>query len=297
MPDPATKKRLIAQRLPELQGLLDPCRLCPRNCLVVRTRGEAGECGILDKVVVSSIGLHRGNEFLISGYNGSGNIFAAGCNLHCVYCQNWDVSQDRNGRAMEAAELARHMLLLQDHGAHNINCVTPTHVVPMLLEAFMIACGDGLHLPLVYNTSGYDALATLQLLDGIVDVYLPDMKYGNAEIALRYSDVEDYPRHNQAAVLEMYRQVGPLQRDEHGVAARGVLVRHLVLPNGLGSSEKILNFLDETVPGPVDVNIMQQYRPCWQAARYPELNQHITDVEFDAVVALARGKNTLRLVE
>jgi len=297
MVDVEGKIKRIRERLPELFDRLDPCRLCPRNCAAARRHGEVGECGIEDQLVVSSIGLHHGNEYPISGYQGSGNIFLTGCSLHCVYCQNWDVSQARHGRKMSAAEVAQAMLNLQAVGAHNINPVTPTHMVPMLLEALLLASEKGLKLPLTYNTSGYDALEVIELLDGIVDIYLPDMKYADAENGLRFSTVQDYPMHNQAAVREMHRQVGPLEFDENGVAVHGLLVRHLVLPGDLGGSEKIFTFLDEELPGPVYVNVMAQYRPCYKAGEFGELARRITQSEFEEAVQRAREKKTLRLIE
>ena len=213
-----------------------------------RRQGELGECGIGDELIVSSIGLHHGEEFPISGVRGSGTIFLAGCNLHCIFCQNADISQMRFGKPMSTEELAYEMLNLQESGAHNINWVSPTHVVPMLAEALMIAWDEGLRIPLVYNSGGYDSLEVLALLDGIVDIYMPDMKYGDAETAKRLSDINDYPHHNQAAVREMYRQVGPLVCDNQGIAKRGLLVRHLVLPGNLSGSEQVFSFLDEELP-------------------------------------------------
>jgi putative pyruvate formate lyase activating enzyme len=291
------KIRLLRERLPELYERSDPCKLCPRRCLVHRRAGEAGECGLADLPVVSSIGLHHGNERPISGDRGSGNIFISGCSLHCLYCQNWEISQAREGRRMTPTELADAMLDLQDLGAHNINVVTPTHVVSWIAEALLLAMEKGLRLPLVYNTSGYDLVKTIALLDGIVDVYLPDMKYGDAETALRFSDVAEYPTFNQLAVREMFRQVGPLVRDEQGVAVRGVLVRHLVLPENLGNFEKICDFLDREIPGEVYVNVMAQYRPCYRAASVPSLSRRLHDSEYEAARATALARKSLRLIE
>jgi len=288
---------LLRERLAALYDRSDPCKLCPRRCLVHRREGEAGECGLADLPVVSSIGLHHGNERPISGYRGSGNIFISGCSLHCVYCQNWEISQAREGRRMTPAELADAMLKLQGLDAHNINVVTPTHVVPWIAEALLLAMEKGLRLPLVYNTSGYDLVKTIAFLDGIVDIYLPDMKYGDAETAVRLSDVADYPAYNQAAVREMFRQVGPLVRDEHGVAVRGVLVRHLVLPENLGACEKTFDFLDQEIPGEVYVNLMAQYRPCYRAGSVPPMSRRLYDSEYEAACAAARARKSLRLIE
>ncbi|RPH96732.1 radical SAM protein [candidate division KSB1 bacterium] len=295
--DPEKRIRLLRERLPKLYDLLDPCTLCPRQCMVARREGEAGECGIADKLIVSTIGLHHGNEYPISGTRGSGNIFASGCNLHCVYCQNWGISQGREGRTMSANDLATAMLQLSDMGAHNINCVSPSHVVPLLMDAYLKAIEQGLRLPFVYNTGGYDSLETLQLLDGIVDIYLPDMKYADADIGQKYSDVVDYPRYNQAAVKEMHRQVGPLVRDEQGVAISGVLVRHLVLPEDTGQCGKIFDFLESEIPGPVYVNIMAQYRPCYKAASVKSLSRPLQSEEYLAARAEALQRKSLKLIE
>lgn len=291
------KIRILRERLPVLYERSDPCKLCPRRCLVHRKSGEAGECGLADLPVVSSIGLHHGNEQAISGHRGSGNIFISGCTLHCLYCQNWEISQAREGRRMTPMELAEAMLGLQSMGAHNINVVTPSHVVSWIAEALLLAMEHGLRLPLVYNTSGYDLMKTIALLDGIVDVYLPDMKYADAETARRLSDVEDYPAHNQAAVREMFRQVGALVRDERGVALRGVLVRHLVLPENTGGCDKIFDFLEREIPGEVFVNVMAQYRPCYQAGNAPPMNRRIYDSEYEAARAAALKRPSLRVIE
>jgi putative pyruvate formate lyase activating enzyme len=291
------KKRCLAERLPSLYELLDPCRLCPRCCLARRRQGELGECGIADGLVVSSVGLHHGEEFPISGYRGSGTVFLAGCNLHCVLCQNWTISQAREGEPVSVPELAQAMLSLQRAGAHNINWVTPTHVVPMLAEALLLARENGLEIPLVYNSGGYDSLEVLALLDGVVDIYMPDMKYGDAATALTLSGIEDYPRHNQAAIREMYRQVGPLESDDQGIAKRGLLVRHLVLPEDLAGSEEVFTFLDEALPGPVDVNVMAQYHPCYRANDFLALRRGLYPSEFQAALKKARDKKSIRIVD
>jgi putative pyruvate formate lyase activating enzyme len=286
----------IRERLPKLYDLLDPCRLCPRECLSSRTEGDLGECEIGDTLVVSSIGLHHGNERPISGDQGSGNIFLSGCNLKCIYCQNWEISRGKEGRRMTTAEVAQKMLMLQELSAHNINWVSPTHVVPMLVEALLQAREKGLSLPLVYNTGGYDSLETLSLLDGIVDIYLPDMKYGDAEAGLKLSGVRNYPQHNQAAVLEMQRQVGPLQLTERGVAVRGLLVRHLVLPAEMGGSDKVFDFLEQNLPPPVYVNVMAQYRPCYRAVGHPVMGRRPLASEFEHALEMAARRPSFVLV-
>jgi len=262
-----------------------------------RKVGEVGECGIRDKVIVSSVGLHHGEEFPISGYYGSGTIFLSGCNLHCIFCQNWTISQAWEGKIFSISELAQAMVNLQEAGAHNINWVSPTHVVPMLAEALLLAYENGLSIPLVFNSGGYDSLEVLALLDGIVDIYMPDMKYGDAETALKLSGIEDYPRHNQAAIREMYRQVGPLVHDENGVAESGLLIRHLVLPEGLAGSEKVFAFLEEAIPGPVDVNVMEQYHPCYRADNLPTLARRLQASEFRIVLDKAGTKSSIRIVD
>ncbi|MBU0509137.1 radical SAM protein [bacterium] len=287
----------MRERLPKLYGLLDPCRLCPRRCGVHRTSGELGECGMGGELMVSSVGLHFGEESPISGHRGSGTIFLSGCNLHCVFCQNWTISQLAEGERVTVAELAEAMLGLERSGAHNINWVSPTHMVPMLMEAFCLAGEHGLSIPLVYNSGGYDSLEVLKLLDGMVDVYMPDMKYGDAAVARRLSGVEDYPAHNQAAIREMYRQVEPLQLDASGVAVCGLLIRHLVLPENQAGSEAVFTFLDEELPGPVDVNVMAQYHPCHLAWEHPELERCPSRDEFQAALRLARSKSSIRIVD
>ncbi len=262
-----------------------------------RRHGELGQCGIGDELVVSSIGLHHGEEFPISGVRGSGTVFLAGCNLHCIFCQNADISQMRMGEPVSADKLAHAMVHLQKSGAHNINWVSPTHVIPMLAEALLIAWEEGLQIPLVYNSGGYDSLEVLELLDGIVDIYMPDMKYGDNETAKRLSGIDDYPNHNQAAVREMYRQVGPLVCDEQGIALRGLLVRHLVLPKNLAGSERIFAFLDEELLGMVDVNVMAQYHPCFRADEVPELRRRLESVEFREAVGMARRRESIRIVD
>ena len=291
------KKRLLKENLPKLYELMDPCRLCPRNCLAKRQHGELGQCGIGDELIISSIGLHHGEEFPISGVRGSGTVFLAGCNLHCIFCQNADISQMRLGEPLSVEQLAQAMVHLQKSGAHNINWVSPTHVVPMLAEALLTAWEEGLQIPLVYNSGGYDSLEVLARLDGVVDIYMPDMKYGDAETAKQLSDIEDYPHHNQATVREMYRQVGPLVCEEQGIAQRGLLVRHLVLPENLSGSEQVFSFLDEELPRVVDVNVMAQYHPCFRADEIPELRRRLEAEEFREALGMARSKKGIRVVD
>ena len=229
------------------------------------------------------------------GRNGSGTIFFSYCNLHCAFCQNYTISQLGEGSPVAQETLAAMMLSLQERGCHNINLVSPSHVVPYILDALDIAAAKGLHLPLVYNTGGYDALATLKMLDGIVDIYMPDMKYSDDKTAERLSGIKDYPKINRAAVREMHRQVGDLQLDENGIARRGLLVRHLVLPNGLAGTQEIVKFLAKEISANTYLNIMSQYRPCHKAFDIPGLDRPPQGREFDDAIKLAHQQGLYRL--
>ena len=275
--------------------ILRECRLCPRECRIDRLTGQKGKCQVTREVVVSSYGPHFGEEAPLVGGHDSGTIFFAHCNLKCVFCQNYTISQLGEGTEVTSDELAGMMLSLQTQGCHNINLVSPTHVVPHILAALEIAVRKGLSVPLVYNTGGYDSLETLCLLDGIVDIYMPDMKYSDARIAEQLSGIKDYPGANQAAVKEMHRQVGDLQMDERGVAQRGLLVRHLVLPNRLAGTEEVVRFLAQEVSRDTYLNIMAQYHPCHKAFDLPRLSRRITDKEFSEAVDLAHRYGLNRL--
>ncbi|MEO0115257.1 MAG: radical SAM protein [candidate division WOR-3 bacterium] len=268
--------------------LLKNCQLCPRECKVNRLEGEIGYCQTGRYAIVSSFGPHFGEEPELVGTNGSGTIFFAYCNLSCQYCQNYDISQLGYGQVTNANELAKMMLSLQKMGCHNINLVSPTHIVAQFLEALVIAKEKGLRLPIVYNTGGYDSIQTLRLLEGVVDIYMPDAKYSDSELAQKYSKAPDYFAINQRAIKEMYRQVGDLVTDEKGVAVRGLLVRHLVLPNRLAGSFKVLEFIANEISKDTYVNIMAQYRPCYRADRYLELARRITHFEYQEVIDYAR---------
>ncbi len=233
----------LTERAEALAWRLESCDLCPRKCGVNRLEGEIGSCGIGRESWVTSYGPHHGEERPLRGTLGSGTIFFSGCNLSCVYCQNAAISQKRTGYPVSPAELAAIMLEIQDLGCHNINLVSPTHVAAQIAQALALAAEGGLKLPLVYNTGGYDSLSTLTALEGMIEIYMPDMKYSQAQAGLHYSGVEDYPERNQAAVLEMHRQVGDLQLDGDGLAWRGLLIRHLVLPCNLAGSQQILEFI------------------------------------------------------
>jgi putative pyruvate formate lyase activating enzyme len=275
--------------------MLEECCLCPRHCEVNRLVGEKGKCRITNQALVSSYGPHFGEEAPLVGRRGSGTIFFTYCNLRCVFCQNYTISQLGEGSGVGKEELARTMLSLQTMGCHNINLVSPTHVVPYILEALELAVSGGLYLPLVYNTGGYDAVETLQLLDGIVDIYMPDMKYSDERTAERLSGIKDYPQVNRAAVREMHRQVGDLQVDEQGVAQRGLLVRHLVLPNRLAGTEEVVRFLAQEVSTNTYLNIMAQYHPCHKAFDIPQLARPVNRQKLTEAIDLAHQQDLYRL--
>jgi len=268
-------------RVEEALGHLADCDLCPRYCRVDRRDTVKGAlCHTGAQAVVHSFGPHHGEEDPLRGTRGSGTIFFAWCNLRCVYCQNWDISQKGIGREVSAQELADMMLELQAMGCHNINLVSPSHVVAQVIASVAIAAEKGLHLPLVYNTGGYDSPEALRLLDGIVDIYMPDMKYADPENARRYSRARDYVEVNRAAVKEMHRQVGDLVLDKNGIARRGLLVRHLVLPGDLAGTADVTAFLAREVSADTYVNLMDQYHPCYRADSYPPLNSSLSPEEY-----------------
>jgi putative pyruvate formate lyase activating enzyme len=293
----------LARRVAEAYARLEACDVCARGCLVNRRAGDAstaaqqGTCRTGERAKISSYGPHLGEEDPLRGWRGSGTIFFTRCNLHCQYCQNYDISQSDAGREVEPEELGAIMLELQESGCHNVNLVSPSHVVPQIMAAVLIAARAGLRLPLVYNTGGYDALATLALLDGVVDIYMPDMKYADPALAQRYSKVPNYPQVNQAAVREMHRQVGDLQIDERGLATRGLLVRHLVLPGNLAGTAEIVRFLANEISPSTYLNLMDQYRPAYKAHLYPELDRRITREEYAAAVRMAHQAGLHRLDE
>jgi putative pyruvate formate lyase activating enzyme len=259
-------------------------------------QGLAGAaCRTGDLAVVGSYGAHFGEEAPLSGRFGSGTIFFGGCNMRCLYCQNWQLSWKNDGREVSAAELAKIMLRLQDEGCHNINLVSPSHVVAQILEALVIAAERGLRLPLVYNSGGYDSPEALALLDGVIDIYMPDIKYGDSDFARKYSKVRDYVEVNDAALKEMHRQVGDLLLDDEGLAVRGLLVRHLVLPSDTAGSDRVLRFLAEEISTDTYLNIMAQSRPCYRAGEKPELDRRPTRQEVARVFELARRYGLHRL--
>jgi putative pyruvate formate lyase activating enzyme len=269
-------------------GRLEKCDVCPRACGADRLAGELGYCKSGRIAKVSSFTPYFGEEPPLVGSGGSGTIFMTGCNLACVFCQNDNISQLGAGREVSSTKLAEMMICLQEGGCHNINFVTPTHFVPQILEAVVEAVEMGLSVPLVYNSGGYDSVETLRLLDGVFDIYMPDAKYGSDAAAEKYSDAPNYTKIMKAAIREMHRQVGPLEIDDGGVAVRGLLVRHLVLPEGLAGTSEVVRFLAEEVSPETYLNVMAQYRPCYKAHNYPELSRPITLREYAEAVNLAR---------
>jgi putative pyruvate formate lyase activating enzyme len=287
----------LKRRVAEAYTRLEACDICARECGVNRRlSAEGAGCHTGERALVSSAGPHFGEEDPLVGSGGSGTIFFSWCNLRCQFCQNADISQLGYGHEVEPEELAQMMLSLQAQGCHNINFVSPSHVVPQILAGLLIAAEAGLHLPLVYNTGGYDSMTTLELLDGVVDIYMPDMKYADASVARRYSKISSYPAVNQAAVKEMHRQVGDLTLDKRGVAQRGVLVRHLVLPEGLAGTAEVVRFLRDQVSPNTYINVMAQYRPCYRANELPPLDRRLTNDEYAEAVRLAEEAG-LRLDE
>jgi len=285
----------LRERIDAALSLLESCSVCPHSCGVNRLAGDVGKCGTPREAMVSSYGPHFGEEAPLVGRHGSGTIFFTNCNLRCLFCQNYSISQLGEGQKVSKEELTYIMLFLQAKGCHNINLVSPTHVVPQILEALEPAVEAGLHLPLVYNSGGYDSVETLSILDGIVDIYMPDMKYDDEETARELSGIESYPEMNKAAIKEMYRQVGDLEINEEGVAQRGLLVRHLVLPHGLAGTKGIVNFLSKEISRNTYVNIMAQYNPCHKAFQIPNLGRRVSSTEFREALSLAQEAGLSRL--
>ena len=287
----------LRERVAQAYEHLSVCDVCAWNCDVDRRAGQVGVCRTGERARVSSYGPHLGEEDPLRGWRGSGTVFLSRCNLKCQFCQNHDISQTDAGYEVEPEQLASIMLELQTQGCHNINFVSPSHVVPQILAAVLIAAEAGLRLPLVYNTGGYDSLVMLNLLDGVVDVYMPDMKYADAEIARRYSKIPNYPQVNQTAVREMHRQVGDLQVNGMGLALRGLLVRHLVLPENLAGTDQIVQFLATEISPNTYLNLMDQYRPAFKAHHFPELNRSVTRQEYGAALKMAQDAGLTQLDE
>ncbi|MBN2239053.1 MAG: radical SAM protein [Dehalococcoidales bacterium] len=281
----------LAERAEQLEARLTACDICPRNCGVNRLEGEKGFCNSAGLPCVSNVLAHHGEEPVLSGYNGSGTVFFGNCNMRCLFCQNFQISQSpetQQSNEIQIGTLAEKFLYIQDElKCHNINLVSPTHFVPQIVKALVEAVPEGLHLPLVYNTGGYDSLETVRLLDGIISIYLPDLKYSNDECSAKYSLAPDYVKHSRAAIREMYRQVGDLRTDSNDIAKQGLIVRHLILPNRLAGSEDSLRWLAEEISSAVTVSIMSQYHPIHKARNIPELSRPVSISEYEEVVNLA----------
>jgi len=288
-------KRELNQRIEKLFKILERCEICPKECHVNRVAGERGFCQLSFLPMLSAHHPHFGEESVLVGHGGSGTIFFCSCNLACVYCQNYEISQLRIGEEVSFERLAEMMIELQNRGCHNINLVSPTSHVPAIVKALSIAAEKGLKIPLVYNTNSYDSVETLKLLDGIIDIYMPDVKYSDDEIALKYSNALRYFETMKKALKEMHRQVGDLVIDENGIAVRGLLVRHLVLPNNLAGSEKIFEFLAREISPNSFINVMYQYFPHFKSFEYPELSRRITDEEYQKAINLAKKTGLKRL--
>jgi putative pyruvate formate lyase activating enzyme len=289
----------IRARAAEAVAALASCQVCPRNCRVDRLHDRTAACRSGRLALVASHFAHFGEEDCLRGWSGSGTIFFSWCNLRCVYCQNFDVSQEGDGVPVTPERLAAMMLGLQARGCHNVNFVTPEHVVPQILEALPLAIEGGLTLPIVYNTSAYDSLESLRWIDGIVDIYMPDFKVWDPAAAKRYLKAPDYPEAARAAIREMHRQVGPLVQDEHGLARRGVLIRHLVMPGMLEETRRIVDWIARELSPDTYLNVMAQYYPAGavSAEKYPEINRRLGREEHEAAVGLAREAGLWRLDE
>lgn len=273
-----------------VQFYMRDCTLCPRACHANRTAGQVGFCGQTDTLTAARAALHFWEEPCISGSHGSGTVFFSGCNLRCVFCQNHDIALGTKGRMLSGMQLAETFLKLQESGAHNINLVTPTHFIPQIREALIQAKTMGLFLPIVYNTSSYEEVSSLQLLEGLVDIYLPDLKYFSPTVSLAYSHASDYFEKATAAIAEMFRQVGkPCFRSDDGIMTRGIIVRHLMLPGQTRDSKKILRYLRETYKNDIFVSVMNQYTPMPQVASLPDLNRKVTTEEYRRVLVFAEA--------
>jgi len=283
------KLKILEGALDTFNRILERCWLCPRKCGVNRLNGEKGFCKSAKEIYISSFGPHFGEEKVLVGRFGSGTIFFTGCNLGCVYCQNYTISQLYEGYRISERELADIMLSLQQKGCHNINLVTPTHLVPQIMRALYYAIKEGLTVPLVFNCGGYESLSIIQMLKGIIDIYMPDIKYWESSASEQFSNAKDYPLIAKTAVKEMYNQVGDLLIDKEGVAYKGLLIRHLVLPNNLAGSKEILEFISTHISKYSFINIMDQYRPCFEAFKYPQLSRSITIEEYKRVIELAHS--------
>ena len=289
------EKGLLKKKVAEAARRLQSCMLCPRKCGVDRLAGESGFCNTGEFSWVSSFSPHFGEEAPLVGSHGSGTIFFTHCNLLCLFCQNFDISHQGQGQEVTAAELAGIMLSLQNQGCHNINFVTPSHVVPQILTAVEVAVENGLNVPLVFNTGGYDLVETLKLLEGVFDIYMPDFKFWDSQVAENSCRAGDYPEVARRALAEMHRQVGDLQIDDSGIARRGLLIRHLVLPGGLAGTRDIMRFIARKISAGSYVNVMSQYRPCGRAAEVKGLEVSLAPQDYKNAVRAAKEEGITRL--
>lgn len=278
----------LSDRSEMLNSILESCKLCPHECMIDRTKGETGNCRSTNEVIISSVSPHFGEEPPLVGMNGSGTIFFTNCNLSCEYCQNYSISHLGEGRVISIPDLAECMLYLQKLGCHNINLVTPTHYVPQIVNSLTIAVEKGLELPIVYNCGGYESVEILRLLNDIIDIFMPDLKYSDNETAKKYSGIPDYWNVVQNAIKEMHKKVGDLHIKRSGTATRGLLFRHLVLPNKLSGSKAVLDFIVNEISKESYVNIMDQYRPAYLAHNYEEINRCISSDEYYEVIEYAK---------
>lgn len=278
------REGVLDKRAKILAGVAKTCVLCPRKCGIDRTRGERGFCRLADTIIMSHALPHYGEEPPVSGQYGAGTIFFSSCNLRCIYCQNYQISHAMMGRSVDPSELSRTMLELQENRCHNIELVSPTPHIPCILKALSLACADGLHIPLVYNCSGYDNPDVIETLDGIVDIYLPDFKYGTDEDSFIFSGVTDYVPYALESIKEMVRQVGDDLETENGIARRGIIIRHLVLPGSTANSLKVLDLIKEHISTSVPISIMAQYEPTPSVTTHPLLRRKITNLEYETVV-------------
>lgn len=284
----------LDEKAKRLYAIMENCALCPRNCEVNRLEGETGICGATGELMVSSGFAHFGEEPPLVGFYGSGTIFLTHCNLRCLFCQNYDISHKGDGVVSNPDRLAEMMLALQKSGCHNINFVTPTHYAPQIVEGIAKAADKGLELPIVWNCGGYESLEVIKLLDGVVDIYMPDVKFFNAANAKKFCAAQDYPDAVKEALKEMHGQVGDLVTDSRGIAQRGLLIRHLVMPNDAADSGGILRFIAGEISTNSYVNVMDQYRPCYDAFRHKEIDREITSDEYRRTVEIAKGLGLAR---
>ena len=284
----------LQKRISTLNDILKECKLCPRQCHVNRLKGELGFCRAGERLVVSSIFPHFGEEAPLVGNKGSGTIFLTHCNLRCIFCQNHGISHQGHGETISSEQFAYHMYTLQKRGCHNINFVTPTHYLPQIIASLPYAIDLGLNLPLVYNCGGYESLEAIKLLDGIINIYMPDVKFAEREVADKYAQAPDYPEVVKKVLKEMYRQVGDLDINKEGVARKGLLIRHLVMPKGLAGTRDIMHFISSEISPHTYVNVMSQYHPEYKSFDYPELNRAITHKEYAEAIDITKKEGLYR---